>query len=642
MNTNQKPQIVLLGLILFVGFILRFWDYWNIPFMFDELSAMGRTTYDNFSDLIRIGVVEKDSHPAGVQVLLYYWVKFVGDSEHIVKLPFLVAGLVSVWLSFKIGELWFGKTTGILTAAFVSSLQLFVMYSQIARPYISGLFITLLMALFWSKYFFRKPKIKYLVWFAVFGALAAYNHYFSLLFATTVGFSGLLLVNRKTIVPYVLSGVLILILYIPHLEIIFAQAEKGTIGGWLGEPGKYFILNFFYWLFHKSLFSYGLFLLIMLGGFLFGKPYGDEVPLKIKKRLILLIWLLPTPIFGYIFSYTVEPILQKSLLIFTTPYFFMLLFSFSGNLSWKKLSVAVVLILVVNSLTLIYVRDYYMKFYKQPFKNMAESATALEKRFPEDVFIINNYTPYYTEYYFNQSDITEVPFFTTRNANLTLVEFDSVVRNIDQNVVITSGLDDHYFQLIRKYFPNWIGYDTGFTFEQYTLSKFKPKDFTTIENQLIASTDFVTSTGEWSFAKENVRIDSMSRKPGYLFDLENEWGPKCSFSLDSVSTSGYVIIDVAIDLMPIEKKCDAVLVVEIKKGDEQISWRGFDFQKYNLKKGERQKFFATLDVQKALNNNMNIEGYSVNIFVWNPNHSAFWINEITISSRPGNRNRYDL
>ena len=127
--------------------------------MFDELSAMGRATYDNFSDLIRFGVVERDSHPAGIQIFLYYWSGLFGESEQLVKLPFLLAGMASVWIIYRIGELWFGRTPGILTAAFIGSLQLFVMYSQIARPYVSGLFFTLVMVYCWSKYFFTKPNL---------------------------------------------------------------------------------------------------------------------------------------------------------------------------------------------------------------------------------------------------------------------------------------------------------------------------------------------------------------------------------------------------------------------------------------------------------------------------------------------------
>jgi len=641
MKNERKSIFTLLGVILFTGFVLRFWNFWNIPFMFDELSAMGRTTYSNFNDLIRFGVIERDSHPAGIQVFLYYWVKLFGDSEQAVKFPFLLAGLASVWFSFKVGKLWFGKTTGLLTAAFVSSLQLFVMYSQIARPYISGLFFTLVMVFYWSKYFFQKPKISYLLLFVLFASLASYNHYFSLLFAATVGLSGLLLVNRKTVATYLLSGVAIVLLYIPHLEIIFAQAEKGTIGGWLGEPGKYFFVNFFYWLFHESVFSYGLFLVICVVGILISRPCSDEKNLLNKKRILLLLWLLPAPIFGYVYSYLKEPILQNSLLIFSTPYLFMLLFSFTGRLGWKKLSAAVVLILIVNSLTLIFVKDYYRNFYKQPFQTMAEKAKQLEIQFPDEVLIINDYIPYFTAYFFNDES-KKIPYLTTRNTNISVVEFDSILSKIPQDVVITSGLDDQYFQLIRKHFPYWIDYDYGFTFEQYTLSKTVPEGMETLRSNPVGLTDFTNQNPGWEYSQTNVHYDSATGNPVLLFTPDVTWGLKYTFNLDSILETPYYIIDLEISLKQLEKECNALLVVEIKKGHEQLAWRGFDIGAFHFKEGIKQKFYATVDIQKVLNDEINLSGYEAEVYIWNRNKNTFWVYEMEISSRPGNPIRYSL
>ena len=252
MTKQQRQFNFLLAFILLTGLVLRFWNFWNIPFMFDELSAMSRTVYNNFTDLIRYGVVEKDSHPAGVQVFLYYWVKLFGEREIVVKLPFLLAGFASIYVAYLIGKIWFNRTTGILTATLVSSLQFFIMYSQIARPYATGLFLTLMMVLFWSKYFFEKDKILYLVLFVLFAALSAYNHYFSMFFAAIVGFSGLLFVKKETVIPYIISGFAIAILYIPHIGIFLSQFEKGSIGGWLAAPKPTFPFQFLNYLFHYS------------------------------------------------------------------------------------------------------------------------------------------------------------------------------------------------------------------------------------------------------------------------------------------------------------------------------------------------------------------------------------------------------
>ena len=468
LNSNNHVGLLLV-LIMMSGLALRCWNALEIPFTFDELSAMSRTQFNSFRNLIRVGVVEKDSHPAGIQVFLYYWVMLFGEREFVVKLPFILSGFASIYLVYRIGDVWFGKTAGILTAAYVSSLQLFVMYSQIARPYISGLFFTLFAVLFWSKYFFKSPKIKYLIGFIVFSALAAYNHYFSLLFVAVLGISGLFLVKRKNLMAYTLSGVAILLLYIPHLSIIFAQAQKGTIGGWLGTPGPYFILDFLYWLFHHSVAAIFVFLFVLLAGFVLKIPSG-KANIRCHKRWLLLLWLLPAPIFGYIYSYISEPILQNSLLIFSTPYLFLLLLSFTGEWKIRTLSIAVILILLVNTLTLIFTQDYYRNFYRQPFNQMVKNAVAIEADNEGEVFIINDYIPYYTEYHLRKYD-QELPFYTTRNKEVRIADFKKMLSRIDQDIVITSGLDDIYFQVILEQFPYWEGFETGFIYDNMSFQE---------------------------------------------------------------------------------------------------------------------------------------------------------------------------
>ena len=526
-HINSRDHVgLLLVLIILAGLVLKCWHAFDIPFTFDELSAMSRTQFDLFRDLIRVGIVEKDSHPAGVQVFLYYWVMLFGEMEFVVKLPFILAGLTSIYLAYRIGEIWFGKTSGILTATYLSSLQLFVMYSQIARPYVSGLFFTLFAVLFWSKYFFQSPKIKYLAGFVVFSAFAAYNHYISLLFITVLGVSGLFLIKRKNFLMYTLSGVAILLLYVPHLPIIFAQAEKGTIGGWLGAPGPYFLLDFTYWLFHHSYLSIAVFILLIAAGITMSKP-SQKLDLKHKKRWILLLWLIPAPVFGYIYSYAKEPILQYSMLIFSAPYIFLLLFSFVGEWKMKQLGIAVILILSVNISTLIFNQEYYRNFYRQPFNQMVKNAIKLEEKYSGEVFIINDYIPYYTEYYFRKYN-QEFPFYTTRNKEVKISDFKKMLSNIDQNIVITSGLDDIYFQVIMELFPNWEGFETGFTYEQYVFSRKDMAGDRALGRTIISEVSFSNTIEDtlWQFNKRDIIVDTSSGNHRYLMTPEVTYGPK--------------------------------------------------------------------------------------------------------------------
>ncbi len=638
MVNHQKPLFFILGLILLTGFLLRFWDFWSIPFTFDELSAMGRTTYYNFQDLIRFGVVERDSHPAGIQVFLYYWTSLFGESEMIVKLPFLLAGMASIWLSFRIGNLWFGKTTGILTAAYVSSLQLFVMYSQIARPYSSGLFFTLVMVWYWSKYFLVSDKTRYLMWFVLFASLSAYNHYFSLLFAAMVGMTGFFFVRRNTIWPYMLSGVAIFVLYIPHLPIFLAQAEKGSIGGWLGMPSIWFPLQFLDWLFHYSFWVYSLLILIVIIGLISGKK--KPVSEKNKKRVILFLWLLPAPVFGYLYSLKVEPILQYSLIIFSAPYLFILLFSFVGKIEYKKLGILVIVILFLNIMSLVSVRKHYQVFYKQPFEQVVKDAIQLDKQHPGDVVIINDYIPYYSEYYFRKNDKT-LPYFTVRNRNIDFAGFDSVVSHIQENTVVTSSINPSYFQIVNKHFPAWVAYDYGFTFEQYTFSKVAATGSLTLKTEPVAFTDFSNVVGDWKFSKNFLIDDSLSHSRYYQMNPNQQWGPACSFSLDTISENRYLFLDLAVEVKPADSFCRGVLVAQIKKGEELVAWYGMNFEKYEPVKEKWQEVYLTINISDALKDE-EIAGCTFETFIWNPKENNFQLRTYKISARPGNPYRYAL
>src|SRR5690349_15328183 len=102
-----------IGFILLVATALRFYGFPDIPFTFDEVSAWSRTNFTDFSQLIHQGVAP-DGHPALIQILLNYIHQWCGDEEWKFKLPFLLMGIASVWLMYRLGEVWFGVTSGLL------------------------------------------------------------------------------------------------------------------------------------------------------------------------------------------------------------------------------------------------------------------------------------------------------------------------------------------------------------------------------------------------------------------------------------------------------------------------------------------------------------------------------------------------
>ena len=250
---SRFDKLLILG-ILGIATILRFYQFTNIPFTHDEFSVWSRLIYDNLNDILEKGVKLTDTHPAGIQVFLHYWAMLFGKAEWVIKLPFAIMGVWSVWMIFIVAKKWFGKTTGFLSAAAMATLQYPIYYSQIARPYISGMFFGLVLVYFWSN-IIKSPRRKPMangIGFVLAGTLCAYNHHFSFLFAILVGLSGFFFLRKNMIWKYVAYGLAVALLYLPHLNITLFQLGKGGVGAWLSKPDGYFIVDYVRYIFHFS------------------------------------------------------------------------------------------------------------------------------------------------------------------------------------------------------------------------------------------------------------------------------------------------------------------------------------------------------------------------------------------------------
>jgi hypothetical protein len=643
MKNQSKYFFLILVLILVVGLVLRYWKFWEIPFTYDELSALSRLQFDNLSSLLKFGV-KPDGHPAGVHVFLYYWIKLFGDGETVVKLPFLLAGLASIYLVYRIGLLWFNNTVGILSAVYISSLQLTVMFSQIARPYISGLFLTLMMVLYWSRYFFNGCKTRNLVGFVIFASLSTYNHHFSLLFAAIVGISGLWFVNAKNRLLYLFSGIVIFVLYIPHLPIFYSQLIQGGIGGvggWLNKPGPFFLFEFLDWLFHFCTVVWMVLLVVWLYG-IYAEGDMTQPNDAAKKRKILLLWFFLPLIIGYLYSVLINPVLQYSMLIFSTPYLFILFFSPVKNIAAHKALLLVVLVLFVNIISLVWVRDYYKLFYNQPYERAVKNANKLDLlQFKDEVFLIDDYIPFYNEYYLEKYN-SNTPYFTTRNKDLTIADFKDVLKNIDKNVLVASGLKVDYFQLIKEKFPHLLRYNQGLTYEEYIFSKTLPEGEKELTYNVVAATNFKYELRDCEIKEKYVEIDSIDDLSVFHLKPELKYGPFINIPLEEITDSRYLFIDFHLEVQLQGEKEEAAVVVILKKGEATLWWKSVTFSEFEPKKGEWTNVYLTMDLMTAIGQKEEIEGCEFKTFIWNPESSDYLIRLYKITSRPGNPYRYGL
>ena len=381
---NRQLDYILIAVIVFVAAVLRLWKLGQVPFMHDEFSALLRTRFDNFHDFIQQGIMP-DSHPIGVELFLWQWVRIFGWSEFWVKLPFALMGIGSVYLIYLIGRQWFNRTVGLFSAAFFAVSQFTVFYSQLARPYSAGLFFVLLMAWFWHKVVFgTKTTTKDYVGFALSAWACSLIQYFSIAQAGLIFLTGLFFLPKERRKAYWLSGLGAVVLFAPTLPIFWQQLfVSGSIGGWLSAPQATFLTDFIqYTMNYSSLFMFAVGIIILLP-LLLGRRSKRRNPL----RWAGIAWF--AIIFGIAFAYSLlrEPIIQHSTLIFSYPFLIIVAFSLfkSRTLSPWQNALVVAVILFAGITSLIMERRHYDLMYHQGFDQIAAEIQKDKEKFGDQI-----------------------------------------------------------------------------------------------------------------------------------------------------------------------------------------------------------------------------------------------------------------
>ena len=367
---SKKMDYILLGIIMFVAAVLRLWKLGQVPFMHDEFSALLRTRFDNFHDFIQQGVMP-DSHPIGVQLFLWGWVRLFGWNEFWVKLPFVLMGIGSIYLIYLIGRQWSNRKVGLFSAAFFAVSQFTIFYSQLARPYSAGLFFVLLMAWFWYKVVFgTKTTTADYIGFALSAWACSVIQYFSIAQAGLIFLTGLFFLPKERRKAYWISGIAAVVLFAPTLPIFYQQLfVSGSIGGWLSAPKATFLTDFLqYTMNYSQLFMFATGIIVLLP-LILGKRSKQRQPL----RWAGLAWFAIIFAIAFIYSLKREPIIQHSTLIFSYPFVVIVAFSLFGDRtlsSWQTILV-VAAILFVGTTSLIMERRHFDLMYHQGFDQIA-------------------------------------------------------------------------------------------------------------------------------------------------------------------------------------------------------------------------------------------------------------------------------
>lgn len=630
--------------ILLVASVLRLWNFYHIPFTYDEFSALFRTQFDSFSEMIEHGA-RVDGHPAGIQVFLFYWVKLVGFSEPWVKLPFIIAGIVSVYLVWKIGKLWFGEAAGLFSAACLAMLQFPVIYSQIARPYGSGLFFVLLAAFYWTK--IVQDKISrfgmHHVGFAISGALCAYNHHFSLLMIGLIGMTGFFFLKGRRLLHYIIAGVLVFVLYIPHLGIFFHQLSLKGIGQWVAVPTPVFFVNYFKYIFEFSILLLTVFVvcfIIALNKSIISKEF------KITRyTLISFLWFIIPPLIGYWYSVNVAPLLQFSMLIFSFPFLLLFLGSFWGKVV-SKLNLVLILVLSLTMIyTLVFTREHYKFFYHSAYSQSIQDARCFALDHPDDnLLLVCSHRPEIADFYLKRYSLPANVEMVCLDTIKTPLQLKSHLERNEFQYAMFAGIANSFpetFPYVASFFPGLVSvnnYEQGTlsVFSKYSVNKHNPY-FTEIFEYFSNSKKNTFENASINFDQSKIVFDSLSQSECFILDSLNEWGPSLKTDPNLILTSKSDIIDACASVKSLDTAGKACLVISIDNKDSNLFWQAVNIDSHTVGINEWSPVCVTFFYPDFYHS---LKGATLNVYFWNNDRKTILIDQFGLRVRHGNKYLY--
>lgn len=263
--------------------------------------------------------VRADVHPPFYFLMMNSWVRVAGNSVYALRLPSALFGLLGLAATYALGRRWFDARTGLLAVILLGNASFFVYYAREARMYTLVMALATLSTLLYVRWQAR-PSAGRAIFYALSLVALLYTHYVSALLIVTHLLHTLLTViftpSRRTIrnsavslIPYFLA----LIGYLPWLPTFLTQMRTNPNGP-LALPLPT----------DKTTIEWLLTVLTSGAWWFFALPLILSVSLpRIRQHksafVLLLLWLLLTPILLLALNAWVVPVYQVRYVIAALP-----------------------------------------------------------------------------------------------------------------------------------------------------------------------------------------------------------------------------------------------------------------------------------------------------------------------------------
>jgi mannosyltransferase len=199
LDKHRFAVMALLVGIFFLGLGLRLYDLDGDSLWYDEVFTSVMAQRDLPSALAIIasggGATNANQMPL-MYIVTHSFILLLGNSDFIVRLQAMLFGSLSILLAYKLGEILWARSEGLMGALLLAVNPYHVRYSQEARHYALMVFLALLSLVFLLKALEEKDK-RLWIGFVLCTSLSLYNHYFAFLFLPAEVIFGTVVIVRN-------------------------------------------------------------------------------------------------------------------------------------------------------------------------------------------------------------------------------------------------------------------------------------------------------------------------------------------------------------------------------------------------------------------------------------------------------------
>jgi len=411
--TNKWTRWLVVAVIL-VGAMLRLYGLKIQSLWCDELASWDYGHWSSVTEVMS-KAVKQDLHPPGYHLLMHWIIMYWGDSEVMLRLPSVLAGILVIPAMYLLGKRIYGKSEGLIAAGLVAVTWAPVYYSQEARPYSLILLLTVLGMYWWMGVMISWKQKQKARTGEIFGYLLSaigltYLHYYGFLLVGLESVAALIYFkrNRYALTRWVGLYVSVGLSHLWWWPILGYQfSNNGQKISWITKPTVAVFLDYALWLFNNS-----AKLLLIVGALLTWWAGINLARIKtrrdLKKQLMspgvfLGLWLVLPISIAFIASQMITPAMALRNLIISLPAALLLVARSTTQISrHKKVNVLVGTGLVILMLyQLVWRGAYYTKQTKEQYRQATQFITNHENEYPDAVIVgyehVNRHFNYYLQ-----------------------------------------------------------------------------------------------------------------------------------------------------------------------------------------------------------------------------------------------------